>query len=45
MKPRHSTLSSLVILALAGTAVADVYYSNFQNLSGTTPQTFEITAQ
>jgi hypothetical protein len=33
MKPRHSTLAGLVTLALAGTAVADVYYSNFQNIS------------
>ena len=33
MKPRHSTLSGLVILALAGTAVADVYYSKFQNIT------------
>ena len=33
MKPRHSTLSSLVIHSLAGTAVADVYYSKFQNIT------------
>ena len=33
MKPRHSTLSSLVIHSLAGTAVADVCYSNFQNIT------------
>ncbi|OYV06249.1 MAG: hypothetical protein CFE26_07325, partial [Verrucomicrobiales bacterium VVV1] len=33
MKPRHSTIIGLATLALAGTAVADVYYSNFQNIA------------
>jgi autotransporter-associated beta strand protein len=33
MKPRHPSLSGLVTLALAGTAAADVYYSNLQNIA------------
>jgi hypothetical protein len=33
MKPRHSALAGLVTLALTGAAVADVYYSNLQNIA------------